>query len=165
MFRKAVSSDIALIKELAHQIWPHSYGQILTSAQLEYMLDFIYSETALQKQMNEGQQFIIAYINDEPVGFAAYSLLDNMRSVFKLHKIYILPSTQGTGLGKKLLCYIIDIVKSSGGRILTLNVNRHNKAKDFYTKLGFKIIKEEDVPIGHNYFMNDYIMEKDLTAN
>ena len=30
----------------------------------------------------------------------------------------------------------------------------------FYEKLGFQIIKEEDVDIGNGYFMNDYIMEK-----
>jgi ribosomal protein S18 acetylase RimI-like enzyme len=38
-----------------------------------------------------------------------------------------------------------------------LNVNRYNPAKDFYEKLGFKIILEEDIPIGQ-YWMNDYVM-------
>jgi ribosomal protein S18 acetylase RimI-like enzyme len=38
-----------------------------------------------------------------------------------------------------------------------LNVNRNNEAKEFYKKLGFKIIREEDIPIGQ-YWMNDYVM-------
>ena len=46
--------------------------------------------------------------------------------------------------------------------MLELNVNRHNDAFHFYTKLGFSISKEEDNDIGEGYFMNDYVMEKVL---
>ena len=45
--------------------------------------------------------------------------------------------------------------------MLDLNVNRHNQAQEFYKKLGFKIIREEDVPVGQ-YFMNDYVMRLNL---
>jgi len=38
-------------------------------------------------------------------------------------------------------------------------VNRQNNAKNFYEKLGFVVIKEEDIDIGNGYFMNDYVME------
>jgi hypothetical protein len=41
-------------------------------------------------------------------------------------------------------------------------MNRNNKARQFYEKNGFIIIKEEDIDIGNNYFMNDYVMEKRL---
>jgi ribosomal protein S18 acetylase RimI-like enzyme len=40
-----------------------------------------------------------------------------------------------------------------------LQVNRANKAKFFYDKLGFTIRKEEKFDIGHGFFMDDYIME------
>ena len=55
----------------------------------------------------------------------------------------------------------VGLFKHNGAKILQLNVNRFNKAKDFYLAMGYKIIAEEDIPIG-NYFMNDYIMEKNL---
>ena len=45
---------------------------------------------------------------------------------------------------------------------LTLNVNRFNKAIDFYLKNGFKIIKEENIEIGNGFLMEDYVMEKIL---
>ena len=45
---------------------------------------------------------------------------------------------------------------------MLLNVNRRNKAKQFYEHLGFTIISEEDIDIGQGYFMNDYVMEKKL---
>jgi ribosomal protein S18 acetylase RimI-like enzyme len=43
-----------------------------------------------------------------------------------------------------------------------LNVNRYNKARFFYEKLGFVIMKEEDIDIGSGYYMIDYVMEKKL---
>ncbi len=47
-----------------------------------------------------------------------------------------------------------------GGTALQLNVNRSNKARFFYEKLGFNVVREEDIDIGNNYFMNDFVMEK-----
>jgi hypothetical protein len=47
---------------------------------------------------------------------------------------------------------------------LRLNVNRYNKAKFFYEKLGFKIIGSEDVDIGNGFYMNDFVMQKNLVA-
>jgi ribosomal protein S18 acetylase RimI-like enzyme len=41
--------------------------------------------------------------------------------------------------------------------VLDLNVNRNNQAKHFYEKIGFNVIREEDIPIGP-YWMNDYVM-------
>ena len=34
--------------------------------------------------------------------------------------------------------------------------------KEFYEKLGFTVIKEEDIDIGNGYLMNDYVMEKKI---
>jgi hypothetical protein len=58
-----------------------------------------------------------------------------------------------------MLHFILDNVREQGGRILRLNVNRYNKARQFYERMGFAVVREEDVPIGNNYFMNDYVME------
>jgi hypothetical protein len=41
-------------------------------------------------------------------------------------------------------------------------VNRYNKARAFYEKLGFVVIDEKDFDIGNGYFMNDYVMEKKI---
>lgn len=155
--KKVGTESIPVIKSIAETTWPVAYGEILTQEQLAYMLHLIYSESALEDQMQKGQQFIIANDENKAVAFAAYSPKENNSTIYKLHKIYILPNQQGKGLGKLLVDYIIkDIAPCS---ILHLNVNRHNKARFFYEKLGFKIIKEEDIDIGNNFFMNDYVME------
>ena len=155
--KKVGTSSIPAIQNLANIIWPAAYSEILLPQQLDYMMELIYSKTSLQKQIEKGDQFIIAYDDDEPVAFASYSPTKNNPQIYKLHKIYILPNQQGKGIGKILISYITADIRPAA--TLQLNVNRHNKALHFYTKLGFKIIAEEDIDIGNAYFMNDSVME------
>ncbi len=158
--RKATSKDIPLIRELTFKVWPQTYAAIISREQIEYMLEMMYSEASLLKQMNEGCQFIIAYDNNEPVGFA--SCQETEPSLFKLHKIYVLNSQQGKGTGKFMIEHLLNDIRKEGGSALQLQVNRHNKARNFYEKLGFVTIQEADFDIGNGYFMNDYVMEKKL---
>ena len=157
----AGEEDVAIIRDLAHAIWPNAYGEILSPQQLVYMLGLIYSEEALLNQINEKEhQFILAKENDIAVGFASYSpKVKNEKQVFRLHKLYVLPSQQGKGTGKILLEFIINDIRKQSAGILELNVNRNNNALHFYNKMGFTISKEEDIDIGEDYFMNDYVME------
>lgn len=156
--RRAYETDIPLIRELSQKIWPQTYSTILSASQVEYMMNLIYSEKALLSQMKENHQFIIINDGKDPVGFASFSVTSP--GVYKLHKIYLLQSNQGKGMGRFVINEIIEAIARKGGHTLQLNVNRYNKAKDFYEKLGFTVIREEDIDIGSGYFMNDYIMEK-----
>ncbi len=159
--RKATPDDIPLIRELNFRIWPQTYAAILSQEQINYMLDLMYSEASLTRQMTEEAcNFIIVYENGNPVGFASFS--ETETGIWKLHKIYILPNQQGKGTGRFTLDYIINTIKAQGAKVLQLQVNRYNKAKDFYEKLGFSVIKIADFYIGNGYFMNDYVMEKKI---
>jgi ribosomal protein S18 acetylase RimI-like enzyme len=157
--RAAQKKDLPTIQELAHAIWPSAYLDILGEAQLNYMLDKIYSLHSLEHQFSIlNQRFILATENEKPVGFASYSPHDDA-SVYHLNKIYVSPNQQGKNIGKKMLDHVIATVKNLGASALQLNVNRHNKALHFYEKRGFKIIRQEDIDIGSGYFMNDYVLE------
>jgi diamine N-acetyltransferase len=161
--RKATIKDVETIRALAKEIWYDTYLPILAEAQLEYMLGEIYSTKKLSAQIKNNEQTFLVLIEDEQiVAFAAYSPREENPDIYKLHKIYCLPATQGKGYGKVLINTVCDAVIKAGKHLLELNVNRHNKAKDFYEKMGFKVIYEEDVPIGP-YFMNDYVMRKEIT--
>lgn len=158
--RRAYEKDIPLIRDLSRQVWPQTYSMILSPEQISYMLEMMYSEQALSRQMQEKHEFIIVSDGNEPIGFASFSFIGD--GVYKLHKIYILPNIQGKGAGKYVIAEILKAISRKGGKSLQLNVNRNNKALDFYTKLGFSIIRSEDIDIGNGYFMNDYVMEKKL---
>ena len=159
--RKADQTDVHVISLLAHAIWPDTYGSILNDAQLNYMLNYFYSEDSLKKQMDDGQHFLLALSNAETVGFASYSH-SNKTGLYKVHKLYVHPMLHGHGFGKKLLDRIIKDVKPKGGTRLSLNVNRNNRAISFYEKYGFRKVGEEDVAIGEGYFQNDFVMEMDI---
>lgn len=159
--RNATVQDIPLIRDLTYKIWPQTYAAILSKDQIDYMMDLMYNEATLRDQMEGNHHFIIVYEGALPVGFASYS--ETKPSVFKLHKIYILPNQQGKGTGRFVIDQILKEIQPHGAKKLQLNVNRNNQAKDFYQKLGFTVIREEDIDIGKGYFMNDYIMEKVLS--
>lgn len=158
--RNASVNDVSLIRELALHVWPQTYATIISKEQIEYMFEMMYSEDSLKEQMIERCVFIIVEEGKVPVGFASYEEIEP--AIFKLHKIYILATQQGKGTGKYVIDHIINDIRLQGAKKLQLQVNRNNKAKLFYEKLGFKIIKEADFDIGNGYFMNDYVMEKKL---
>ena len=160
--RNATTEDISLIRELTFKVWPQTYAAIISKEQIDYMLEMMYSETSLKKQMTEGSQFVVAYDDDEPVGFASYQ--ETQPQVFKLHKIYVLSSQQGKGTGKFIINHIIAAIKKKNAKALQLQVNRYNKAKGFYEKLGFSVLKEINLDIGNGYFMNDYVMQLSLES-
>lgn len=157
--------SIPQIQSLAKKTWAVAYSEIISPAQMTYMLDLFYSDASLQQQMKEGHQFIAAIENSIILGFASYAqkeVVNSLDNIYRLHKIYIDPNQQGKGIGKLLIQFIINDIQPKLATDLELNVNRNNKALHFYKKLGFEIIKEEDIDIGHNYFMNDYVLNLPL---
>jgi len=160
--RQATPNDAETIRNLAIETWADAYSAILAQEQLDYMLDGIYSLENLSTHIKNNTQTYLLLVEDgEPVAFAAYSPREENAEVYKLHKLYCLPKTQGKGYGRILIDEVADHVIKAGKHTLDLNVNRYNKAKTFYEKMGFKVIYEEDIPIGP-YFMNDYVMRKEL---
>ena len=157
--KPAEITDLHIVQKLAYGTWPSAYLEILGKNQLDYMLRQIYSLPSLERQFTIlKHQFILALESGIPVGFASYSAHENP-AVYHLNKIYVLPGQQGKNVGKQILDYVITEIKKAGATSLQLNVNRHNKALNFYQKAGFHIIREEDINIGEGYFMNDYVME------
>jgi diamine N-acetyltransferase len=100
------------------------------------------------------------YDENEPVGFASYQ--EVKPGIVKLHKLYVLPSQQGKGTGRFIINYISEQVKQDNISAIQLQVNRRNKARDFYERLGFTVIEEFDFEIGNGWVMDDYVMEKKL---
>ncbi len=159
----ATKEQLPIVRDLAHKIWPSTYGEILSKVQLDFMLDKFYSIENLEELMLEKSQvFMLIQEDDKYLGFCGYELnIDNSNKT-KLHKIYVLPETQGKGVGKQLLEKVEEIAKEAGNSHLILNVNRFNKAQEFYKHKGFVVTEEVDIEIGHGYLMEDYVMEKNL---
>ena len=159
----ATKSQLEIIRDLAYKIWPSTYGKILSEEQLNFMLAKFYNLNYLENQLiNENQVFLLIEENNKYLGFCAYELNCEYSNKTKLHKIYVLPETQGKGIGKVLLNVVEKIASENNNSALFLNVNRYNNAQEFYKKQGYSIIKTIDIEIGNGYLMEDFVMEKTL---
>lgn len=155
--------DIAKIQEIANITWPITYGEILTSEQLDYMLNLIYSDEALSKQIqNKEQLFYMISDSESIIGFIGIEHNYKNEAITKIHKIYLLPQTQGKGFGKIVFEEIGKMALENNSATLLLNVNRFNTALNFYKKLGFEIKDTVDIEIGNGYLMEDYVMVKKI---
>ena len=160
---EASVNDIQAIQNIASITWPITYGKILSKAQLEYMLELIYSDEALMFQINKKEQlFFLIRDVEETIGF--FSIENNYKNeaITKINKLYLLPETQGKGFGKKVIEIIEKLALRNNATKLSLNVNKFNSALSFYQKIGFKIIEEVNIDIGRGYLMEDFVMEKEL---
>lgn len=165
MIRKASTDDIPQLRDLAEVAFRETYRDILSREQMEYMMDWMYSEESLIHQMNE--ENVLFYIEDGKgyVSFRYDGHTEDDRDLFHLDKLYVLPEYQKTGLGRKLFDKVVEEVSSSeqGGKFrIELNVNRENPAVGFYEHIGMHKDRQGDFPIGKGFYMNDYIMAIDL---
>lgn len=154
--------EIEVIRSMIQRIWKPTYREILSEEQMDYMLERMYDAGVLQQQMEQGHVFLILTADQTPLGFAGFEYDYPEKGTCKLHKIYLLPETQGKGMGKMLLHAVEEKAKAAGQQRLLLNVNRYNKALAFYQHYGFEVVAEEDIDIGQGYLMNDYQMALSL---
>ena len=211
---KATKEDLQTIHDMAQVVFRHTYRDILSPEQMDYMMEMMYSLPNLHQQLYEGHHYYIAFEVDagladsEPVdrttGSSQMCGRDGHSSayrtpcgyvsvqhhgadpdgteVFHLHKIYVMPQSQGKGVGMRLFQTVMNHVRSvADSRVavssnsdavstgdphpkarIELNVNKHNSAVAFYKHIGMCIIHEEDYPIGNGFYKTDYIMALDL---
>jgi ribosomal protein S18 acetylase RimI-like enzyme len=159
-FRYATAADIPLIRELCYQVWPQTYASMLTPGQIDYMLELMYSESSLARQLDEGVRYTFMYEHSDPVGFAAVADKEDGRS--KLEKLYVLPSQQGKGAGRIFMEHIISEVANTGASAVFLQVKKNNPARHFYEKTGFHIIDDIVLDIGNGFVMDDFIMQREI---
>jgi ribosomal protein S18 acetylase RimI-like enzyme len=155
------SSELHLVTELSAKIWPIAYKEIITQEQITYMLNTMYSQQALEQNLSDGHTFLVAEHGRTPVGYAGYQVQFPTLEFSKLHKLYVLPETQQTGVGSALFNEVVSGSKNEHCKHLILQVNKINPALQFYHKKGMYIHEEAVFDIGHGFVMDDYIMRLD----
>ena len=157
----ADEKDIRSIRTLARVTSPATYSSIISAEQIDFMMDMMYSETVLRRELEGGVTFLMLLADGTPAGFVSFGKQDD-EGLFHLHKIYLLPEYQGLGYGREMSLKAEQEMRAQGAKAFELNVNRHNKALDFYKKMGMSIDRSGDFDIGGGFYMNDYIMRKEL---
>jgi len=158
----AQAAQIPAVQNLAREIWYRHYPSIISTAQIDYMLDRGYSAHALARFVTEPDAGLaLAQEGNEPIGFAAWYRVD--AKAMKLDKLYVLPQRQRRGVGRALIEHVNAVAARAGCVELTLNVNRGNSgAVRAYEACGFTIRSRGDFPIGGGFVMEAFIMVRAL---
>lgn len=159
----AEKKHIPIIRELAEILWPATFATILSDRQIVYMMEMMYSQESLEKQMDTGHHYAIAVENGINIGYVSFEVNHNDTHKTKIHKLYILPEHQRKGAGKIIIDYVAREAIKSQNRALFLNVNKHNKsAIHFYQKHHFFLVEKEIIDIGNGFIMDDFVFELEL---
>lgn len=131
--RDARFGDVGGIREVALATWADAYRGIIPEDEQTAFLGHAYSDASLAERMASGA-FLVAEEDGRVVGFADFSSLPGGEA--ELAAIYVLPASQGRGLGSRLL-------EAGLGRLpavskIRVGVERENAAaRGFYESRSF----------------------------
>lgn len=149
------AEDIKEIAAFASKIWHEYWPVILSSEQIDYMVEKFQSERAIKNQI-ENENYTYYFINENGENIGYFGISDREACIF-LSKLYIYGNNRHKGIGTKAFEKIKELAK---GKKITLTVNKYNtNTINTYKKWGFKIIDSIVTDIGNNFVMDDYIME------
>ena len=153
--------DLDILSHLAENIWKEYFPSVISEAQIEYMISKFQSKNAIKNQIdNENYEYFFIVFDDQIVGYSGIKKENN--SLF-LSKLYIKKEFRGKGIGSLVLSKLIDCARHSNLLKIKLTVNKNNsQAIKAYLKNDFTIVDEVCADIGNGFFMDDYIMEREV---
>ena len=157
-------ADVERLAALAREIWYAHYPAIISTAQIEYMLEQRYRPATVRAELEQdGLWWDKLMVGPEMAGFASY-FLTAAAGEMKLDKLYVHPRQQRRGYGGLMVARACEVARSRACDRLVLAVNKNNgSAIAAYLKHGFRIADAVTKDIGGGFVMDDYIMVKPLT--
>lgn len=164
--RLATVEDVPRIRELADEIWRAVYPGIISHAQIDFMLDWMYAERQLTDDITTGEiRFWMINLDGESIGFASMGPGESTNELH-LQKFYLRANLHGRGYGSAALRQLLDEARESGAHELSLRVNKTNeRAIRCYERNGFERVREICDDIGEGFVMDDHWMTHPLNAS
>lgn len=161
------AGQLATVAALAHEIWYEYYVPLIGRAQVDYMVAKFQNVPALQAQIAQGYEYFLVRRQDgsgpgQDIGYCAVQ--EQPERVLFLSKLYLHHAARGSGTGRTCMEFIEGLARRRGLSALWLTVNKGNPAVQAYQRLGFRIAADLVMDIGGGFVMDDYRMEKPVTA-
>jgi GNAT superfamily N-acetyltransferase len=156
--QQAGLKDTALLTNLGRQTFIESHGHSAAPADIDAYIKEKYTHDATRAALeNINNHYYTLYHNGLPAGYSNI-IFDvpheniSFQNVSKLDRLYVLKEFYDQRLGLTLLDHNIALSKQKGQAGMWLYVWKLNeRAVQFYTKKGFKIIGSFDFSISANH--------------
>lgn len=163
--RYATPADAELIADMSRTSFYEAFAKDNTKEDMAIFMSEQFTKEELMKEveLSEGI-FILAYINDEPVGYARLRLKNNLahEQAIEIARIYALDKAIGKGVGKALMLECINKAKELQMRSVWLGVwEKNERAIGFYKHWGFERFGEHQFLLGTD-LQTDWLMKKTL---
>jgi ribosomal protein S18 acetylase RimI-like enzyme len=165
------SSDAMMLSELGAKTFHDTFAKDNTPENISlYMKNSFSKEIQLHELSRPDIVFLIAELEDEPVGYAKLRMNSNDESVkgkkvMEIERIYTSQEYIGKGVGKELMKACINEARQKGCDSLWLGVwEKNRRAIDFYAKWGFQEVGTHIFMLGDDP-QRDFVMELNLAQN
>lgn len=155
--------QIAVVAQLAHEIWIEHYTPIIGRDQVDYMLANFQSEAAIAAQLAEGYEYFLLGFSAHGstthwAGYCAAQPQPLQRRLF-VSKLYVSAAVRGRGLGRAGIDHLLHLARERALDVLWLTVNKHNPTLQQYLRWGFINVGAVVADIGGGYVMDDFKLE------
>jgi diamine N-acetyltransferase len=168
LIRFAEINDAPLIADISRSTFYDTFAEFNTKENMDKFMNGPFSTESLVNEVAApGNMFLLAFIDDEAVGYvrmredAALEQFKNMPAI-EIARIYASQHAIGKGVGKALMQKCIDVARAKNNEMIWLGVWEHNRrAIDFYTKWGFEKFGEHEFVLGDDV-QTDWLMKRGL---
>lgn len=136
---------------------------IIGAVQTAYMIHLFQSEDAVRHQRDhKGHLYYLLISRKTYAGYLAVRRELETSSMF-LSKFYVAKSFWGRGFARQALSFLETFCRSSSLTTIHVTVNKRNVSSlAVYERLGFARVRDVVTDIGNGFFMDDFVMEKNL---
>ncbi len=164
--RLADNKDAELIAEMSRITFYDAFAKDNTKEDMDFFLEKQFTIAALKKEVEEGDGiFILAYVNNQPAGYARMRLTGNENilaeeNAIEIARIYALSSAIGKGVGSALMQKCMEVAAQLAKEVVWLGVwEKNERAIAFYTRWGFEKFSEHSFLLGRD-LQTDWLMKR-----
>lgn len=149
------------VADLANEIWHEYFPFLLTTEQIDYMVEKFQSFDAMEEQTrHEHYKYYQVLKDEEMIGYIGLKFEPDR---LFLSKLYLKESARGNHYASDMLEFVYEQARKQCYSSVYLTCNKHNtNSLNVYDKKGFKKVDEDVTDIGNGFVMDDYIYEYTL---
>jgi len=158
----STDGELERVAVLADQIWHECFEGIISTGQIDYMIEKFQSYGAMKDQIqNQGYTYFSVTDNGRLCGYFAVKAESDSRLF--LSKLYLEKNSRGKGISSEMFARVFSEAEKYGKKSVYLTVNKHNdRAVEVYRHKGFQLADSVVTDIGNGYVMDDFIFEYKL---